>query len=148
MESVRLISAKSVPVTQPCCYCAASKRRWDRINGKAYCPECQEALVLGTAGPFVERTEKRPCAACGRVGTVRYLTYPLEATAPVEIDLCAEHLRALLGRRLGPYAFHQLRRRLHILGLGVELIFLLHEAFYDEQGRALQPAVIPDKPTV
>ena len=69
------------------------------------------------------------------------LTFPLQSTTPVEMDLCPEHLRALLGRRLGPYAFHQIRRRLHLLGLGVELIFLLHEAFYDEQGRALQPAL-------
>jgi hypothetical protein len=148
MDSVRLTSAKSVPVMQPCCICGAVRRRWDRINGKAYCPECQEALVLGLAGPFVERTEKHHCGACGRAGTVRYLTFPLEVATPVEIDLCAEHLRALLGRRLGPYAFHQLRRRLHVLGLGVELVFLLHGAFYDEQGRALQPAVVPDSPTV
>jgi hypothetical protein len=93
---------------------------------------------------MTERTAKKPCAACGKIGTVCYLTYPLQTSTPVEMDLCPEHLRALLGRRLGPYAFHQLRRRLHLLGLGVELIFLLHDAFYDEQGRALQPATEPD----
>jgi hypothetical protein len=42
---------------------------------------------------------------------------------------------------LGPYAFNQLRRQLATLGLGVEDLFLLHGAFYDSQGRALQPAV-------
>jgi hypothetical protein len=26
------------------------------------------------------------------------------------------------------------------LGLGVEMIFLLHDAFYDNSGQALQPA--------
>jgi len=100
--------------------------------------------VLGLSAPLAVRTEKNQCAVCSRVGTVRYLTFPLQASTAVEIDLCAEHLRALLGRRLGPYAFHQLRRRLHVLGLGVELIFLLHDAFYDDYGHALQPAAEPD----
>ena len=144
MDSLRKPTNYPMPPLVPCCRCDSAERHWDRIAGKAYCPECQEALVLGMAEPLVERTEKKCCAACGRVGTVCYLTFPLQSTAPVEMDLCPEHVRALLGRRLGPYAFHQLRRRLHSLGLGVELIFLLHEAFYDEQGRALQPAVEPD----
>jgi hypothetical protein len=125
----------------PCCRCASAARNWDRIVDKAYCPDCQEALILGLAAPLSERTEKRTCAVCGRAGTVRFLTYPLQSSTPIEIDLCPEHLRGLLGRRLGPYAFHQLRRRLHVLGLGVEFIFLLHEAFYDQNGRALQPAI-------
>jgi hypothetical protein len=68
----------------------------------------------------------------------------LQSSKPLEVDLCPEHLRALLGRRLGPYAFHQLRRRLHLLGLGVELVFLLHDSFYDENGKALQPAELPE----
>ncbi len=140
MESLRLASKAVRPVVLPCCRCKNAERAWDRIAGKAYCPDCQEGLVLGVAAPLKERTEKNPCAACGRQGTVRYLTFPLQSDTPVEMDLCAEHLRALLGRRLGPYAFHQIRRRLHLLGLGVELIFLLHDAFYDENGRALQPA--------
>ena len=141
MESLRLTATPGRPTATACCRCGNRKSRWDRIAGKAYCPECQEALVLGLAEPMREHTEKKPCAACGRAGTVCFLTYPLQSTTPVEMDLCPEHLRALLGRRLGPYAFHQLRRRLHLLGLGVELIFLLHDAFYDENGRALQPAV-------
>jgi hypothetical protein len=60
------------------------------------------------------------------------------------MDLCPEHVRALLGRRLSTSAFEQLRRRLRTLDLGVEQIFLLHDAFYDERGRALQPALEPD----
>jgi hypothetical protein len=141
MDSLRKPTNYEIPALVPCCRCHSAERSWDRIAGKAYCPECQEALVLGMAEPLVEPTEKNCCAVCGRVGTVCYLTFPLQSAMPVEMDLCPEHLRALLGRRLGPYAFNQLRRRLHNLGLGVELIFLLHEAFYDEQGRALQPAV-------
>ncbi len=144
MDSLRLAPSQSIPGTVPCCRCSTAERRWDRIAGKPYCPECQESLVLGLAAPLVERTEKNQCAVCSRVGTVRYLTFPLQTKTPVEIDLCAEHLRALMGRRLGPYAFHQLRRRLHLLGLGVELIFLLHDAFYDEYGHALQPAAEPE----
>jgi hypothetical protein len=144
MESLRLAPSQSRPKATACSRCGNTRRNWDRIAGKSYCPECQESLILGLAAPLTERTEKKSCAACGKTGTVCYLTYPLQASTPVEMDLCPEHLRALLGRRLGPYAFHQLRRRLHLLGLGVELIFLLHDAFYDEQGRALQPATEPD----
>jgi hypothetical protein len=144
MESLRLAPSQKRVRVLPCCRCGSPKRHWDRIAAKAYCPDCQEALVLGLAAPLKEQTEKKGCAACSRVGTVCFLTYPLQSTTPVEMDLCPEHLRALLGRRLGPYAFHQLRRRLHLLGLGVELIFLLHDAFYDEHGRALQPATEMD----
>jgi hypothetical protein len=100
-------------------------------------------LAVGEGEPLVERTQNRRCAVCSKVGTVCFQTFPLQAHDPVEIDLCPEHLRALLGRRLGPYAFHQLRRQLTALGLGVEDLFLLHGAFYDGQGRALQPALEP-----
>jgi hypothetical protein len=140
MESLRMLPGRKKPALVACCRCGSNARTWDRIAEKPYCPECQEALVLGLAAPLTERTEKKECAACGRLGSVRFLTFPLQSSTPIEMDLCPEHLRALLGRRLGPYAFHQLRKRLHILGLGVEVIFLLHEAFYDENGRALQPA--------
>jgi hypothetical protein len=49
-------------------------------------------------------------------------------------------MRGLVGRRLGPHAFEQLRRQLYALELETREIFLLHEAFYDPSGRALQPA--------
>jgi hypothetical protein len=101
-------------------------------------------LAAGEGPPLVAQTVKSRCAVCNRVGTVPYLTYPLHLPGAVEVDLCPEHFRALLGRRLGPYAFHQLRRQLHTLGLCVQQIFLLHEVFYDSQGRALQPVVEAD----
>jgi hypothetical protein len=97
--------------------------------------------VLGEADPLVERTEQALCAVCGRGGTVRYLTFPLQSGTAVEMDLCAQHLRALLARSLKPAAYHQLRRQLAALGLEAGDIFLLHDAFYDAQGQALQPAV-------
>jgi hypothetical protein len=125
----------------PCCRCSDSTRPWDRIAGKTYCPNCLECLAVGEGDPLVERTDKRRCAVCHHQGTIRYLTFPLHSHRPVEMDLCAEHLRAMVGRRLGPHAFEQLRRQLYALGLEVADVFLLHEAFYDEQGRAIQPAV-------
>jgi len=140
MDSLRMAPAESVPSRVACCRCALNERRWDRIAGKAYCPECQEALIQGLSEPLREPTQRNSCAACARLGTVTFLTFPLRSSAPVEMDLCPEHLRCLIGRRLGPFAFHQLRRRLIKLGLGVEMIFLLHDAFYDNSGQALQPA--------
>jgi hypothetical protein len=98
-------------------------------------------LIQGEADPLVLKTEKKRCAVCDRMGTVGYLTFPLQAPAPLEIELCPEHLRALLGRCLEPHSYHQLRRRLHGLGVGVEDVFLLHGAFYDSKGHASMPAM-------
>jgi hypothetical protein len=144
MDGMRVAPEQSRPAVLPCCRCGNSGRSWDRVAGKAYCPECQEALVQGLAAPVAERAEKRPCAACGRVGTVRYLTFPLHGPTPVELSLCPEHLHGLVGRRLGTHAFRLLRRKLRVLGIDVGEVFLLHDAFYDRQGRALQPATEPD----
>jgi hypothetical protein len=140
MESVRLVAADSISTPLPCCRCGQAERSWDRIAGKAYCPNCQEALALGEAPPLVERTEKNRCAVCNRLGTVCFHTFPLRGPDPVAVDLCPEHLRGLIARGLGPQAFHQIRRRLQSLGLAADEIFLLHGAFYDSHGRALQPA--------
>src|SRR5205823_2258568 len=100
----------------------------------------QEEIVLGEAAPLIERVERRPCAVCSQTGTVRFRTYPLGKDRPLEMDLCSEHLRGLLGRRLGPHAYYQLDRQLQGLGFGASEVFLLHEAFDDECGRALRPA--------
>lgn len=139
MDQIRLAPADSVFPRIPCCRCADVTRSWDRIAGKTYCPNCLESLASGEADPIVERTDRRRCAVCHFQGTVRFLTFPLHSRRPVEADLCAEHLRAMVGRRLGPHAFEQLRRQLYALGLETTEIFLLHDAFYDENGRALQP---------
>jgi len=56
------------------------------------------------------------------------------------MDICGEHLRGLLARRLGPFAYHQLKHMLRTVRLEPEDIFLLHGAFYDREGRALRPA--------
>ena len=140
MDSLRLAPAESVFPKIDCCRCGDSARPWDRIAGKTFCPSCMELLALGEAEPIVERTDRRRCAVCHHQGTLRYLTFPLRSRRPIEIDLCAEHMRALVGRRLGPHAYEQLRRQLYSLGLETHEIFLLHDAFYDPRGRALQPA--------
>jgi hypothetical protein len=98
-------------------------------------------LAVGEGPPLVERTQKNRCAVCDQVGTVCFQSFPLQAASAVEMDLCPEHLRGLVGRKLGPHAFHQLRRKLLAVGVRVEDIFLLHGAFYDSQGQALQPAI-------
>jgi hypothetical protein len=139
MDSLRLISANGLSRHDPCSQCAAAGSQWDRIVGRPYCPDCEETLALGEGAALILRTQSFPCAVCDRVGAVSFLTFPLHGERPLEMYLCPEHFRALLGRRLGPHAFHQLRRRLELLGLAVERIFLLHEVFYDAAGRALQP---------
>jgi len=141
MDSLRMVSVEEICCSAPCCRCGMTAGQWDRIADKSYCPACEESLALGEAPPLVERTEKKPCAVCNHSGTVRFLTFPLQTAQPLEMDLCPEHFRALLARRLGPFAYHQLRRRLDGLGLSVDQIFLLHDAFYDLEGRALQPAI-------
>lgn len=141
MESVRIVDETPGAVTEPCCRCGRGQRPWDRIAGLPYCPDCQESLVQGEAAPLVARTRTAACAVCGRQGTVAYETHPRRGPGPLGMDLCAEHLRALLGRRLGPHAYHHLGRRLHGLGLAADDVFLLHGAFYDGMGRALRPAV-------
>src|SRR5262249_35150420 len=103
-------------------------------------------LVLGLARPLTERTEPNGCAACGRVGTVCFSTFPLNQPLPVEMDLCPEHLRRLLGRRLGPGAFNQVRRQLRVLGLSAEEVFLLHRASSHPKAAPLPPPEEPKKP--
>ncbi len=140
MNSMRLASPNSVFPLLPCCRCGREQRPWDRIAGKSYCPSCLEAMALGEADPVIEHTENHYCAVCHRQGTLRFLTFPLQSRRPVEIDLCGEHLRSLVARHLGPFAFEKLRQQLSGLRLAVTEVFLLHEAFYDQRGRALQPA--------
>jgi hypothetical protein len=141
MDRLRIASLDRSAFLAPCCRCRMGERNWDRVADKPYCPSCQEALVLGESAPLVERTETRRCVVCGRIGTLRYLTFPLNAQVPLEMDICGEHLRGLLARRLGPFAFHQLRRMLRMMKLATEDVFLLHGAFYDREGKALRPAI-------
>src|SRR5947209_17706562 len=102
MDSLRMV-ADDASCAMPCCRCGAGERNWDRVGGKAYCPECEETIVLGESEPLIERTQPNACAVCGKVGTLCYLTFPLHAASPLEIDLCPDHFRCLLGRHLGPF---------------------------------------------
>jgi hypothetical protein len=139
MEGLRLVSGTGQSPLAPCSRCQATGCPWDRIGDHVVCPDCQEQLALGEGEALVERLRKQSCAVCSEVGTVRYLTFPLHARDPMEIDLCPQHFHAFLGRRLDRYAYRALSRALQALGLTVRQIFLLHEAFYDERGHPLQP---------
>jgi hypothetical protein len=103
------------------------------------CPDCQEVLLRGEGEPLLFRREPGRCALCARKGTVRFLTFPLHESEPIEVDLCPGHLRDLMARRLTRRSYQRMRRALNLLGLAVEQIFLLHESFYDDKGRALRP---------
>src|SRR5437660_692549 len=139
MNPLRRLTGETLAALKTCCRCSRAGERWDRIAGRAYCPRCQEALAQGEGEPLRERTAASHCCICDLKGTVCFQTFPLESPAPVEMDLCPEHLRGLLSRRLGSHAFHQLQRQLGLLELTAEDVFLLHEAFYDTLGRPRQP---------
>jgi hypothetical protein len=141
MDSLRKVAHAAVWEKDSCRRCGAAGSFWDRIAGVPYCPDCEESLAAGEGPPLIARTRKHPCTVCARPGSVAYLTFPLNVQGALEMDLCAGHVRALLSRSLRPSAFGQLRRQLANVGVGVEHIFLLHEVFYDEHGRALQPVV-------
>jgi hypothetical protein len=143
MKGVRVVSADPKTAQAPCSRCRAEGCPWDRIAGKPICPDCQEQLALGEGEALVERLQPGRCAACRMAGSVLYQTYPLHAPRPIEIDLCPRHFRALLSRRLDRPAFRRLVEQLAGLGLNVGQVFLLHEAFYDDQGRPLHPVPGP-----
>jgi hypothetical protein len=140
MEGLRLVSAAGLNPHVACIRCQATGCPWDRVAGKAICPDCQEAIALGEAEPLVERLERGACCAvCQRAGSVRFLSFPLHHSQALELELCPEHFRGLLGRRLDRKSFRRLRQHLEGLGITVQQVFLLHEAFYDAGGRPLQP---------
>jgi len=143
MDSIRMASAGSFALWIPCCRCGQKALGWDRIAGKPYCPACEEAIVQGESDPLIEPTQRRPCTACRTIGSITVQTFPLKSNCPLEMDLCPEHLRGLLGRKLAAHAYTHLRRQLTQFGLDVSDVFLLHEAFYDAKGRARQPAADP-----
>jgi hypothetical protein len=140
MESMRLMTGSGHSPLAPCSRCGAVGCPWDRIGSQVVCPDCQEQLALGEGNPLVEKlSPQKPCAVCGSSGTVRYVTFPLHGRDPLEMDLCPKHFHAFVERRLDRYAYRVLSRHLTRLGLSARQIFLLHEAFYDERGRPLQP---------
>jgi len=140
MNGLRIVTGQgTIPLT-PCSRCQADGCPWDYIADKPICPDCQERIAMGESAPIAERLDKsHACAICGITGTVRYLTYPLHLSEPLEIDLCGEHLQGLLYRRLDRLAYLHLTGQLEDVGVNSQQIFLLHNAFYDEYGLPLQP---------
>jgi hypothetical protein len=139
MQGLRIANASGVCPAAPCERCRSTGCPWDRIGEVALCPDCQELLAAGEGEPLVQPLAARSCAVCDRDGVVRYLTFPLHARDPIELDLCPAHFHAYLARRLDRYAFRVLARKLKAAGLDVQHIFLLHEAFYDQRGHPIQP---------
>jgi hypothetical protein len=139
MDGLRLVGEEGFVDRPPCARCGATGCAWDRIGGAPVCPDCQAALSRGEGEAMRVPVGPGPCAVCGRSGSVALLTFPLRSAGPVEIDLCPPHFRALIRRGLDPSSYHQLGRRLRQLGLSADRVFLLHEAFYDAEGRALRP---------
>jgi hypothetical protein len=142
MEGLRLRTAATGTRDLPCSRCQATGCPWDWLAAHVLCPDCQEALVSGEGEPLIEPVEPRRCAVCPHVGVVRYGTLPLHGSRVLELDLCPHHLRALLRRRLDAVTLRQFGRLLQTLGVAWRQVFLLHEEFYDDQGRALRP--VPD----
>src|SRR5580765_7094813 len=97
MDTMRMAPAGSVALWKPCCRCGEKALGWDRIAGKPYCPGCEEAIVQGDSEPLIEQTRRMPCTACRCIGSVTVQTFPLKSSQPLEMDLCPEHLRCLLG---------------------------------------------------
>jgi hypothetical protein len=139
MDALRLVAEAGGATLAPCSRCQASGCPWDWVADKPICPDCQELLALGEGDPLVEPLQPRRCAVCRLGGTVCYRTFPLQSPTPVEIDLCPGHFRALLARRLDRHSFRRLAKQLRALRLSVQQLFLLHDAFYDDKGRPLQP---------
>jgi hypothetical protein len=142
MEAVRLVEGEKLGPLAACSRCQAVGCPWDRIAGRPICPDCQNLLVRGEGPAVVEAPRRSPCAVCRKGLTLSYITFPLNTVTPLELDLCPDHIHALLGRRLEREALGMLARHLATFNVTLQQIFLMHEAFYDAQGRPLQP--VPD----
>jgi hypothetical protein len=141
MNPVRICEENIQP--GPCFQCCDHSRAWDRIAGTTMCPNCQEKLAAGEAQYFRLPVQKRICAACSHEGVVLYMTWTKkeETYQAIEIDLCGRHVKDMIGRCLDSDAFRDLEGQLNQLGVDVSQVFLLHGAFYDGAGQALQPVV-------
>lgn len=139
MEGLHWVTDSGRSPQAPCSRCQAAGCPWDQLAGNAICPDCQELLAQGEGEPLIERAQKRACAVCSHLGTLCFVTFPLHTSAALAVNLCPRHLHALLARRLDRASYFQLARQLQILGVAARQVFLLHEAFYDDQGRSLQP---------
>src|SRR5260221_4407607 len=102
MERIRLAAVAKEHALVVCSRCNRGGGRWDRIADQPYCPHCQEGLALGETEPLILRTAKDRCAVCDQLGTVRFLTFPLQSAEAVELDLCPGHVRGILVRHLRP----------------------------------------------
>lgn len=133
--SIRSIKASA----KPCCRCGANNNVWDKVGPHPICYECQEKLAANACEVWRFATRHGRCAVCDEAQVVPFASLPVHAGKALEIELCGQHLRDVLGRRLSKRAFRVLRAVLEDAGISTGEIFLLHGAFYNERGNALQP---------
>ncbi len=126
----------------PCERCENETNLWDRLAGHVLCPECIEQMMIGIAPPIREPVTDVRCAICAALG-VTFETNLHRSRIAVHVPLCGDHLRDLAARRLDPPSFSVLYARLKNLSINRQKIFLLHDAFYDERGKALNPVDDP-----
>ena len=119
MESLRLAPADSIFPKIPCSRCADHSRGGTGSSAKPIARTASKRWRGERRSPLWKKPIAGVVAICHHLGTVRYVTFPLHSRRPVEMELCSEHLRALIVRRLGPHGFEQLRRQLHNLGIEV-----------------------------
>jgi hypothetical protein len=139
-SSIRTITESTLLQPSDCAMCSdAPKKPWDRIDQVPYCMDCIENLMLGTAVPIKAQIEKYRCDICYRMGSVDFQTIPLHKNFGLIMHLCSVHLYDLLSRNLSEINFKYLRAQLKNFSVNVQEIFFLHGAFYDQDGRAIQP---------
>ena len=121
--------------------------RWGMIG-------CGDVAEVKSGPGFYKARNSELRAVMRRNGDLAHHTSPNVDVAAIQLDdlamECDDSLQYLLAflmlrvcvilRRLNARAFQNLRGQLQDLGLKAEQVFLLHEAFYDRHGRALQPA--------
>lgn len=125
-----------------CALCKMKGCPWDEIDSVPLCPDCLEGLAAGEIEAVkFSVIRSAHCCICRSLGAVRFVTVPLRTPAHMVTTLgfCPLHLRALVGRSLDHKDFGYLAVLLAAFGLRTYQVFLLHEAFYDQDGRAVDP---------
>lgn len=139
---IRVYLENQVFAMPPCVNCGDNSCHWDLVGGAPFCPSCLEDVAMGEdCGALTIRSSPAHCVICGQRGTIPFASFPRNWNRPIEFDLCGYHARSVIARALGPQAVGKLRIVLCGMGIDPESIFLLHDAFYDKHGVALQKAI-------
>jgi hypothetical protein len=122
----------------PCARCKDSNYIWDRIGNEIICVSCQEKLASGSDDALIVRLDNNLfCDVCNKLGAAAYLT-KLKNSNLIEINFCKKHFSRLICRDLKRKDFEKLKKKLSLLGIDVDSVFLLHDLFY-RAGFAIKP---------